>query len=240
MRAASMILVMTLLSMGMLCNLVRSSVDGVYDVMRTAIFTGKVMPAQYIKHNVTVEKPCQCRHLCYVVINCTSTTWLRMAESNASRCLISETYFGHLELQEPGQGISSATTFYWFKSDFTRGKYGFYKVHCTELQNFSVALNTCKAEGGQLATLETTPKRDEVTALLIQGDGARYWIGLYREGPTANPVWMNVNGNMSVTSGTITAKGSENCYSLVKWGSWIVEDHICNSGLCLVCERNFY
>ncbi|XP_064090728.1 uncharacterized protein LOC135204480 [Macrobrachium nipponense] len=142
-----------------------------------------------------------------------------MAESNASRCLISVTYFGHLELQEPGPGISSATTFYWFKPDYTRGQYGFYKEHCSVLSNFSAALNTCKAEGGQLATLETTPKLDEVTAPLYQTKGARYWIGLYREGPTANPVWMNVNGNMSVTSGTITEKGSENCYSLLKWDS---------------------
>ncbi|XP_064090727.1 uncharacterized protein LOC135204479 [Macrobrachium nipponense] len=240
MRAVSMILV-TLLSMGMLYNLVTSSVNGIYDVMRTTIFTGKVMPAQYIKHNVTVEKPCQCRNFCQVVINCTSTTWLRMAESNASRCLISVTYFGHLELQEPSPGISSATTFYWFKPDYTRGQYGFYKMHCPLVGNFSKALNICKAEGGQLATLETTPKRDDVMVVLrYQGNGARYWIGLYREGPTANPVWMNVNGNMSVTSGTITGSGSGNCYSLYKSGPWIVENHICNGQLCFVCERNFY
>ncbi|XP_066990236.1 uncharacterized protein [Macrobrachium rosenbergii] len=178
MREASLILV-ALISMGVLHKLVKSSID----TKRITIFTGKVMPAKYVKHNVTVENACQCRNLCEVVLDCTSTTWIRMADTNTSRCLISVINFSVVELQDPDQGISSAKTFYWF-------------------------------------------------------NGAQYWIGLYQEVSTANPVWMNINGNTSMTEVTVSGGGSANCY-IVHGVPWTVQNRDCNLQLYAVCERNF-
>ncbi|XP_066990247.1 uncharacterized protein [Macrobrachium rosenbergii] len=139
------------------------------------------MPAQYAKHNVTVENACQCRNLCRVLLDCTSTTWIRMADTNTSRCLISISNFSVVELQDPDQGISSAVTFYWFNLDFTPGQYGFYKVREFS-SGFYDALNFCRSQGGELATLETNAKLEDVTSFLWPGPGAQYWIGLYQEG----------------------------------------------------------
>ncbi|XP_066990019.1 uncharacterized protein [Macrobrachium rosenbergii] len=233
MREASLILV-ALISMGVLHKLVKSSID----TERITIFTGKVMPAKYVKHNVTVENACQCRNLCEVVLDCTSTTWIRMADTNTSRCLISASNFSVVELQDPDQGISSAKTFYWFNLDFTPRQYGFYKVR--ELHSgFYDALNFCRSQGGELVTLETNAKMKDVTSFLWQGSGAQYWIGLYQEVSTANPVWMNVNGNTSMTEVTVSGGGSANCYSTLNGPPWTVQNRDCNTQLYAVCERNF-
>ncbi|XP_064115238.1 uncharacterized protein LOC135221368 [Macrobrachium nipponense] len=141
----------------------------------------------------TVLQRGQCRNLCLAMVQCLAASWIRMASGMTSSCLISETYFSHLELIEVDPGVFSALTFHWFKSDYKKGQYQYYKVH-EVLYNFYQSQNACRSEGAQLATSVNDLKKADMTVRLYQGGGAQYWIGLYQEGFATPAMWLSPSG----------------------------------------------
>ncbi|XP_064090732.1 uncharacterized protein LOC135204485 [Macrobrachium nipponense] len=234
--AALLAMSMILTSNGLYYNASNRDLGSIYYQERNNIFDKKIMPSQYIKHNKTVDYACQCRNLCLAMVQCLAASWIRMTSGMTSSCLISETYFSHLELINIDPGVFAATTFHWFKSDYKKGQYKYYKVH-EALYSFSQANNACRSEGAQLATSVDALKKADMTVRLYQGVGAQYWIGLYQEGPTAQAMWLSPNGNMSIQIDYIP--GTSNCYSLYNVGTWIFMNQICTLTNYGVCERNF-
>ncbi|XP_068223921.1 uncharacterized protein [Palaemon carinicauda] len=242
------VMLTNLLSMGTLYQLTNSALIPHADLdlsptglishiyMERDMVFDKMLPPKYVDLNMTATSPCQCKNMCFAKGTCTSATFLDVADNDEHRCLVSEDYFSHLELLSPTSDILSAMTFYSFRNDYA-GQSGFYKIY-SESATFLEADIACKCDGGQLATLETQEKYDEVTGMIPTAAGALYWIGLKRDDASQPAMWQRMTGNVAATP-TDLPTGSENCYSLYYLLTWTISNEDCGGKYWFVCERNF-